>query len=177
MNYYYLVASLPQLRMGDPAPMSVESFRALCREHLSPADFSALESVLDETGEIPCEHPFAVAWRNAGRQIRNAVARQRGARLRRDASPYIRPHDGFDVWVETSVAEAFQRPDPLERQRAIERVAWDLAGELAAGEPFGSAVVLAYGLRLRQVERWAAMDGTAGMAVVNERTETRLAAS
>lgn len=171
MNYYYLVASLPTLRMEESPPIGMDAFLTLCREHLSTADLATLDAVLDETGQLPARHPFATAWRDTTRQFRNSVARQRAAKLQRDASPYLRPHEGFSVWIEQTVAEAFQKPNPLERQRALDRLLWDRVGELAAGNPFSGAAVFAYAVRLQSAERWSAMDEQAGMRIVNARTE------
>lgn len=170
MNYYYLVASLPSLRMEDPPPITLDLFRSLCGKHLSEADLTAMESALDEAGRTPAAHPFVAAWRNTCTQIRNAVARQRATRLQRDVTPCLRPHEGFDVWIESAVSEAFQRPNPLERQRALDRLLWERAGEISAGDPFAPAAVFAYAVRLQIAERWAAMNDDSGMQAVNART-------
>lgn len=177
MNYYYLVASLTHLRMEDPPPVSTGAFRELCRHHLCPADIAALDALLDDTERTPAGHPYVAAWRNAVRQVRNATARLRASRLQRDPAPFLRTCDGFNVWTEHAVVEAFQRPNPLERQRALDRLAWERAGELAAGNPFSENVVFAYAVRLQIAERWAAMSDRTGAEVVNERLESGTAAS
>jgi hypothetical protein len=177
MNYYYLVASLPALKMEETPSLDMDMFRILCRQHLSETDLATLDAVLDETERLPSQHPFATAWRNMTRQVRNAIARQRATRFQRDPSPYLRTHEGFDVWIEHAVAEAFQRPNPLERQRSLDRLLWDRAGELAAGDPFSGAAVFAYAVRLQLVERWSAMDEEAGMQVVTAKTKAGMAVS
>jgi hypothetical protein len=169
MNYYYLVASLPPLKMEEPAPLSMDAFRALCREHLREDHMAAMDAVLDECEELPVLHPFVQEWRNTRRQVLNAVARQRATRLQRDPAPFLRRHDGFDVWIELGVSDAFQRPNPLERQRTIDRLLWERAGEAAAGNPFGESALFAYAIRLGLALRWSAMVEEAGARTLDER--------
>jgi hypothetical protein len=172
MNYYYLVASLPPLKMEEPAPLGMAAFRALCHEHLREDHLAALDAALDENEALPALHPFVETWRNARRQILNAAARQRATRLHRDPAPFLRRHEGFDVWIELGVSEAFQRPNPLERQRAIDRLLWERAGEAAAGNPFGEAAVFAYAIRLNLAGRWSAMGEEAGAMTLDGRVSS-----
>ena len=55
--------------------------------------------------------------------------------------------------------------DPLERELALDRLRWTLLDELAVSQAFGFQAVLAYGLKLRLAEKWAAMDEAEGLRV------------
>ena len=45
------------------------------------------------------------------------------------------------------------------------RLRWTLLDELALSPPFGFQAVLAYALKLRLAEKWAAMDGAEGLRI------------
>jgi len=168
MNYYYFAASLPTLSLDERPPFSSERFRALCGSHLSRNDLQALDELTADGGAAAGAdsprpaHAYVAAWRNHETQVRNAVARARGARHKRDAAPFLREADGFDLSVERAVSDAFARPTPLAREQALDRFRWSRAGELAGYNPFGTAAILAYALQLRLSERWAAMSAEQG---------------
>jgi hypothetical protein len=156
MNYYYLAASLPTPTLGEPPPMPSARFVALCAEHLSAADRAALERLMaDAMGDE--SSAFGREWRDRERQLRNAVARVRAGRTKRDAAPYLRPTAGYDLGIEKAVADAFAKETPREREWALDEFRWRQLEELAGFDPFAGRAILAYGLKLKLVERWAAM--------------------
>ena len=167
--YEYFAATLPMLSFGAPPPMAAEDLRAAAEGNLKAADLAALDALLSGA---PSDHPFVVAWRDRDTQLRNAVARARAARLQKnaagaansaDASRWLRPHGGWSAGVESGVAAAFQEPDALRRHRALARLRWDQATELAGLDPFSSAAVLAYAVRLVLAADLAKADEEAGL--------------
>lgn len=171
MNYYYFAASLPTLSLDERPPFSSERFHDLCRSHLSGNDLQALDE-LTAAGDVPADadsprpaHAYVTAWREHETQVRNAVARARGARHKRDATPFLRESAGFDLSIERAVADAFARPTPLAREQALDRFRWNRAEELAGYSPFSCAAILAYAIKFRLSERWAAMSAEQGRQV------------
>jgi hypothetical protein len=67
--------------------------------------------------------------------------------------------------------------DPLDRELALDRLRWTLLDELAVAAPFGLQAVLAYGLKLRLAEKWAAMDETEGLRIAAGIADAALAGS
>jgi len=161
VKYYYLVASLPLLTLGDPPPISVIRFRSDAGGELAEDDARELALVMDES-EDPGRSPFARAWRNAETQIRNACVTFRAGRYGEDPRRYARSHEGFDVSVEDGVRRAFEAASPLDRERALDRLRWRIADDLALPDPFGLPAVLAFGVKLKMAERWAEMDDEVG---------------
>jgi hypothetical protein len=156
MSYYYFAATLPWLTLDGDLPMSVAEFRARAAAFLSRRDAAALAALEDSAQ--PAAHPFVRAWRAVDTHIRNAVARARAARARRDATPYLREAgEPFDGTLDHRIGEAFALPDPLQREQALDRIRWDKLDALAGTDPFAPRAVLAYGLKLRLVARWAAL--------------------
>ena len=166
MNYYYFAASLPALSPDAPPPFTAAAVLEACRQHLSAADAAEAARLLAGPGE-PGISPFGRAWHDRETLLRNAVARIRAARLKTDAAPHLRPAAGYDAAAERAAADAFARPTPSEREKALDRFRWRTLDELAAGGLFSSAAVLAYGLRLRIVERWASLDKARGRAAAD----------
>jgi hypothetical protein len=164
MNYYYLAASLPAVAMGAVPPMDLEAFRNLCSEHLSPRDARALSDLLERDDGPESSHPFVRSWRNRDTRLRNALARLRGQRLQKDAAAFIREAEGFDAQTVSVASEAFAKSDPLQRERAIDAFRWQLIEELAGYNPFAGRAILAYALKLRLAERWAALKEQEGQA-------------
>ncbi len=169
MSYYYLVASLPTFPPEGPPPMSGADFLALCREHLRADDFARLERLQTETASTPAdESEFVSRWQARDIQMRNAIARHRGNRLRQDPAPFLRPHPGMDATLDKSVGDALGKDSPLERETALDRLRWTLAESLAGTDPFAADAVFAYALKLRLAERWAAMREETGRECVRE---------
>ncbi len=165
MNHWYLVSSLPHLRLGEKPPMSAEVFRAACAGHLSADEMPAIEAALEN--REPSAGIASRQW-NAEVQLRDAVIRLRAKNRGVDAAPFLKAHDGFSVAIEKRVTDAFARPDPLEQELALDRARWNLSDELALTEPFGFPGVLAFAIKVRIAERWAALDEDTGKETVEK---------
>lgn len=170
-KYWYLVASLPTLRLGEKPPMDVAAFRAACAGHLSDSEMETVAAVLEN--REPSAGAASSLW-NSEVQLRDAVVRVRAKTRGTDAAHFLRPHDGFSVSIEKMVTDAFTRPNPLEREMELDRARWALADELTLTDPFGFPGVLAFAAKVRLAERWAAMDEEAGKAKVEEFIENAL---
>jgi Protein of unknown function (DUF2764) len=184
MNYYFLAASLPALSLDQPAPLTAQRFRALCDGQLAPGDAAGLAE-LDAPPDAPAHHPFVALWHAREAWLRNTIVRARAARLQSPAERWIRADSYADTFIQHGVHAALARPDPLEREMALDHLRWQVLDELAGFNPFAAAAILAYAIRLRLVERWTrlrAADGAAALQAalqrdwVGERTTPRRAA-
>lgn len=167
MSYYYLVSSLPSISLDAKPALSLDAFRSSCADHLSEHDAYALNSLLNIDG-VPVDHTFVNNWIARETQLRNASARLRAAKLQKDAVDFVREHSGFDVGIEDSVEEAFNHSNPMKRERALDKIRWTTLDELAGADPFSVNIVLAYAIKLRLAERWAAMDPEQGQTKIEE---------
>lgn len=167
MSLTYFIATLPRVSPeGDP-PMTEERFLELARRYLAPAEMRALE---DLALGRPTAKTFILEWRRHETQLRNAMARLRAARLGADASPWLRSHEGYDVTLEREVAAAFQEPDPLRREKALDASRLRRIGELGGFDPMSIDALLAYFLRLRMANAAKARDEKRGMRRLDEAT-------
>ncbi len=168
MNLEYFIASLPLLLPGQAPGIEPESFRAACAAQLDSDLGEAACALLDGR---PSEHPFARAWRERETILRNAVARRRASRRNADAQGTQRPVRGSDVRIEHGVAAAFEQPDPMQRERALNRLRWNVLDELQGNQPLAPAVVLAYAVKLRLLDRWQRLNAEAGARKIEEMTK------
>lgn len=118
--------------------------------------------------EEDAQSAFARNWFNCERQIRNAIVQQRAVRLGVEANKYRQEHVGFRMDLESVVTEAFARGNPLERELSLDRCRWNLAEESAAGDMFGLPALLAYGVKLRMIERWRPLTPEKGFERLEE---------
>ena len=172
MNHWYLVSSLPTLRIGDKPPLGAEAFRAACVGWVADDELAVIDAALEN--RAPSMAGCAAAWWNGEVQLRDAVVRVRAKNRGTDASSFIKPHDGFSATIEKKVTDAFTRPDPLEQEMELDRARWSLVDELAVADAFGFAAVLAFAVQVRIAERWANMDAETGTANVEQFIESAL---
>ncbi len=166
MSYYYFAATLPMLALDQPPPFSVEEFRQQCVPHLLPRDMAAMDEALDGTFTADAQHPFNRRWYTTDGHLRNALARERASRLGKDPRTCTRVIKGSDTALDRDVSDAYTRPTPLEREKAIDRIRWRRLEEIAGFDPFTADAILAYGVQLAILERWARMDKESGASAV-----------
>lgn len=164
----YLVASLQPLTLDGPPPYTAERFIELCRGQLSAVDADGVAAVM---GESVSDHPLAARWRDLDAQIRNAMAGERARLHGQDAARWRRPADGCSLYWANRTAAAFQEKDVVRRERLIDQVRWDAAGDLTPpSSPLSVAAVFTYAIRLSIVLRGSARDVAAGNDVFNRLT-------
>lgn len=178
MNHWYLVASLPGLRLGAEPPLSPGAFRALCGEHVRDDELRELDAVLDASAPWAERgtSAFAAAWRALGARIQDECTAVRAARLGIDAGPWRTDLGVPDVALATSVRDAMQQPDARSREFALDALRWRLLEELAQATPFGTSALLSYGLRLQIAARWAERTEAQGRERLAEHLAAMLAA-
>jgi hypothetical protein len=155
--YYYLVAQLPGLVYGQPAPMSSARFRELAGEALSPEDAALLGSFtlnpfaagVPSGGEgSGCD--FLDQWLEYERALRLNLAKYRGPKVRREVSADA-PDSPADAAAAAKAAAAMD--SPLEAEIFLDEARWQ-AIELFQGlDYFDRNTVYAYLLKLLLVER------------------------
>ena len=186
----FLEACRAQLGRGD-----AEAAEELCSgtvvrspksEVLSPnAGVGDLGLRTSDSGDCPPQaqhssaatrHPFVKAWRQKETLLRNAIVKARARARGADAVQWLCSgaavlRQGDDTQIERLVEDAFQQPDPLRRERALDKARWAMAAELQGLDPMGINVALAYAVKLSLALRWAKLDAGRGREVFEELTE------
>ncbi|MFC1498309.1 DUF2764 family protein [Verrucomicrobiota bacterium] len=168
MNYYYLVASLPALSLNNPPPFTPDGFQSICREHLSNKDMKALESLLSDDHNPDPLSDFIREWQDMETQIRNAAARIRAGKLKKDVTPYLKDQNEFDGYIDKLVSDAFSKANPADRELTLDKFRWEQIEEMAGHDVFSGKAILAYTLKLLLAERWAAMEKENGRKNVDD---------
>ncbi len=157
MNYYYLIASLPNITIKDAPPLSFDDFMSLCSQHVSPSDLNAINQLLSMPAK-KTRNKFINNWQDSEIQLRNSIAKNRATRLGLDAVPYLRTHEGLDSSIDKVVSDAFAKANPSERELAIDKFRWSKAEELGGFDPFTPQALLVYALKLLLAQRWSKMN-------------------
>ncbi len=157
MNYYYLVATLPELSFDTPPEMSVEDFLILCEEHLSARDYKVMTELLKSTPDTTGGSGFAKAWREKETQLRNAIVKIRASKQQKDAAPFLKETHTVETAASKAAEEAFLKKSPLDRELALDHFRWQQIEELAGLDPFNTKAILAYGLKFKLATRWGDM--------------------
>jgi hypothetical protein len=176
VEYVYLVASLPVLELTATPRITSDRLLAASEGVLLPGHREDLRAVLED-------RPWDVRssalrpYLDAETQLRDTLARLRAARAGRSYDTQAHPYAGFDARCAETARRAIELDDPRERELLLDRLRWTLLDELAVARPFGLPAVLAYAVRLRLAEKWAAMDDAAGLQFVAALADAALAES
>ena len=146
MSVDYIVASLPVLEFGTPAPMTWERFESLSE------------------GTSLCASGLR-KWADIETQLRNAVAEARGG------ADWKRPAEGCSLYWRNRVLACFQEKDVARRDEMLDRTWWDAAGELTQpSSPLGSGALATYAVRLKIALRRAKISKDVGSAAFDRLT-------
>jgi len=143
-------------------------FVETCREQLNAADAEAAEALLRGR---PSDHPFVAVWQDKETILRNAIARERARIAGKDAERWTRPTHGCDSQIETEVEDAFREPDPLKREKELDKVRWLIADELQGPDPLTIEVAFAYAIKLAIIDRWSGLNAEQGRKVFDTLTQ------
>lgn len=147
MSTDYIVASLPTLSFGVPAPISWEKF---CETAGGAARLSRL---MERFNDLET-------------QLRNAVAEARVGN-----ADYSRPASGCSLFWKNRVLACFQEKDVARRDELLDRVWWDAAEELMSpSAPLGEGALAAYAIRLKIALRRGMISADAGNAAFDRLT-------
>jgi len=159
--YYYLVSSLIPLTLEGAPPCTPEDFLSSCKDMLARKDAIALEHVFHDRLEL-VSHPFIKEWKRREYQIKNALVRARTTRMKLSPEPYLRNDTAPDAATENAVTEAMNKPNPLEKEFALDRYRWKILEELTPIINFDVSAIFSYAIKLKMVIRWNGMTDEKG---------------
>ena len=166
MELFSLLSSLPHLTLFEQPGITHEKFLSFCSSYfhgkrmellnmlslrLEP-EGSALSKILRSfpARSLPCAYS---RWEAA---LRNSLAKIRAAK--NSGRGFIeRPDAGYETDADSAARRAYSAPDPLERERILDRARWEKLDELARTghcHAFNFDSVCAYSLKLLIAEKW-----------------------
>ena len=157
--YYFLIASLPVLEIGEAAPMTVAALDDLLRENLAEKEQKKIFSYAGgkdwpRTGNIYREMARFEEY------LRTAIARKRAER---SGIQFETPEpEEYYSEVDFGLAQAVSCSNPLEREYIIDRLRWARLDELALGHDFDLDALCIYRIQLLIVNKYAAFRNDTG---------------
>ena len=156
-QYYFTVASLPQLFYDSDSFLTIEAFLAICDEQVNRRELAIINSAFqaEKSGDLSTSLRNKVIGRwirwNAG--LRADLAEMRAQSLGRD---FIRDRAvEYITGTEPVAREAFNQESPLEAEEVIERARWGFLDDLEVGHHFDVEKLLVYLYRLIVLTRRA----------------------
>ncbi len=162
--YYYLVSSLPMLRLEEAPAWNSAAFLDACRGHLEPGRLAALAAsdLVPAAAEAPSCCAAESRWRAWETWLRNSLADARAAGRSGEQGSWKRPETDVFPGLRRQLEEALNAANPLLREQALDRLRWQFLDALKVGCEFAFDALFVYRLQLLLAEKWAAVDAAAG---------------
>jgi len=164
MGYEYLIASLPELKAGEKAPMTVEALDELLAEQMSAKDQEQLRLMKLRASYGICA--FVRDWQAFNRDLNNVltaeICKKHGLDLKKNILGEM-PTD-----VDAQVKAISQIGNLYEREREIDAVRFKWLDERTQMLTFSLENVLAYYLELQMLCRWEVLTRETGEVVFRD---------
>lgn len=168
MNYYYLIAGLPELQMENPkSGQSLETLYAELQENLSQGDLELVD-LLREGKELAddeatriyyekgchCKNKFLRDWFQFCQNLNNALTQQVCKQLGWQEKDYMVGDFDPDFEEADLVRALTEEKNMLVREKKQDALKWKWLEEHTFFDFFGVEHVLAYWLQCELLERW-----------------------
>ena len=176
-NYEYIIAGLPFLSQDGREAPDTEAILADIREQLSEKDANTLDFLLSAYApDMPDAAFYLEAQKSRNRFIREFFALDLGVRNakveylnrslgRPEGTDVVNPDPEQDLPEfdqEPEVDAILETDDILGRERALDNFYWKSADALTVLDVFDLDLILAFVVKLKQVERWLKLDEATG---------------
>ncbi len=144
-SYYYLIASLPDLRADGDMPITYDEFLSSCQSNVSAAKYRLLENLtLSST-----EGPLVSEWSSFYGMLTKELNYQRSMNLGKSYSS-VYEKDGSIAQV---VASALSAKNPLEAEKILLEYEFENLDSLVGLHTFDDYVLFGYAIKLKLLER------------------------
>jgi len=175
-DFFYLLASLPELYADKAPPISHDQFLIRCGQELNPHQMALLARCRYEGFRFEGDSGFPPAlarWMDFEHSLRLVTAR---SLARKNDLVTELPATGLtDSGALAAANRILQEDAPLERARAIMNVRWKFLSGLLEEKLFGLDAVCIYSLKLQLLEKAALWNQEAGeriLADIIEKVDT-----
>jgi hypothetical protein len=160
-KYYYLVASLPHLRLDGESPISGDRFLSECEKWLSEHDMETLRAASIRSAEkAHGDVDLLARWEDFEGTFRKNLAAARAYRKK-----------GEEGKVSEEIRTITAQENPLAMERSIEKRRWDFLDGIAQGYFFDLNRLIVYYLQLQLLERLATFNKDKGESQFHELCE------
>lgn len=165
-QYYYLVSSLPMLRMDQTSYMDYSEFLSTCKAVMSDSDYAVLSSAsLNKINQS--NNSFLSGFNKYKNMINYEMAFQRAQNLNLDTDSYKNTEEK-ETEIIDKVRQAVSNESPLEAEKIILSLYWDYLERKAGLHTFDLTALLTYALRLQILSRLSLFTEEKGKKEFNE---------
>jgi hypothetical protein len=155
-SYYYLIASLPDLRADGDMPITYSEFLSCCQSNVSDSVYGLLKDLtLSST-----EGPLVDEWARFYGMLNKELSYQRSMNLGKSySSAYDK--DGF---ISQVVSSALSAKNPLEAEKVLLEYEFENLDSLVGLHMFDDYVLFGYAIKLKLLERLNCFEQAKGQA-------------
>ena len=155
-SYYYLSASLPELRADGDMPLTYDEFLTCCQGNVNEEDFERLKNLsLDSK-----DGPLMKEWGAFYGMLTKELNYQRSMNLGKSySSAYDK--DGF---IAQTASAALSAKNPLEAEKILLEYEFENLDSLVGLHMFDDHVLFGYAIKLKLLERLNSFEHETGNA-------------
>ena len=155
-SYYYLIASLPELRADGDLPITYGEFLSCCQSNVSEEKYQLLKDLtLDST-----EGPLVDEWSRFYGMLTKELNYQRSMNL---GKSYSSAYDK-DGLIAQAVGAALSAKNPLEAEKVLLEYEFENLDTLVGLHMFDDHVLFGYAIKLKLLERLNCFEQSKGKA-------------
>ena len=155
-SYYYLIASLPELRADGDMPITYDEFLSCCQSNVSEEKYQMLKDLtLDST-----EGPLVDEWSRFYGMLMKELNYQRSMNL---GKSYSSAYDK-DGLIAQAASAALTARNPLEAEKVLLEYEFENLDSLVGLHMFDDYVLFGYAIKLKLLERLNCFEQTKGKA-------------
>jgi hypothetical protein len=158
-SYYYLIASLPELKADGDMPITYSEFLHCCQSNVSESKYKLLEDLtLSST-----EGPLVDEWSRFYGMLTKELNYQRSMNLGKSYSSAF-DKDGL---IAKAASAALSAKNPLEAEKILLEYEFESLDSLVGLHMFDDYVLFGYAIKLKLLERLNCFEQTKGKAEFN----------
>ncbi len=146
-NYYYTVAALETISLGEKVPISEEKFLQFAEDTLEEKDYKVLVKTRWGLTE-PTGLPFADQILSWEKELRLELAKARILKLDFEPAQALPTSDGYYALLE-QVRAVMALDSPLDAEHFLDRLRWNFLEEMGSGHFFDLEALVVYYLKLQ----------------------------
>lgn len=155
-SYYYLIASLPELKADGEMPITYSEFLTCCQSNVSDSVYQLLE----ELNLSSSEGPLVKEWGEFYGMLTKELNYQRSMNL---GKSYSSAYDKDGI-ISQVVASALSAKNPLEAEKILLEYEFENLDSLVGLHMFDDYVLFGYAIKLKLLERLNSFEQTKGKA-------------
>ena len=173
-NYVYIVASLPDIAVGQEGPaFDYAAVKEQIVEQLSEKDqklVELLEEGFDEntlgaefyTKAAESKNRFIREYFDFDGRLRNMKVAYLAKRLDKKGDAYFVDMPEADFEEESQIKDILANDDFVLREQKMDELKWEKASDIARMDYFNMNAILAFLVKAKTVQRWAELDKAKG---------------